>query len=142
MSASVSAQKYALSRCEHLGRGEPVERAVLQDVAELAHRRRGADPVADDVADHEHHASVAQRHRVVPVAADLEPDAPGHVAGREIRVLEHRQLVGQQAALQRLRGRQLALEAHRVLDRGRDPAGDLAREAEVLDARTGDRSRE
>ena len=78
---------------EHRRRRESVERAVLQDVAQLAHRRRGPNSVADDVADDEHHPAVAQRHRVVPVAADLQADATGYIARREVRILQDRQAV-------------------------------------------------
>ena len=127
---------------EHRGRGEPVERAVLQDVAQLAHRRGGPHPVADDVADDEHHAAVAQRHRVVPVATDLQPDAARDVAGREVGVLEHRAA----APGSRLRCSASAVASSRSNRIASSTAGatrprDLPRQREVLDARSAGRSR-
>ena len=82
------------------GRGVLVgERA--EGVAELPHQHRGRDAAAGDVADGDVDDAVGAAHGVVPVPADLEPDRARVVAAREPEPFDHRQLVRQEAPLQR-----------------------------------------
>ena len=88
------------SRAEQLGRsgvdgGQRADRA-----AQLPHRRRGVQPAADDVADHDGDPVGVEEERVVPVAADLQRVDRRPVARRqpEPRVVGH--AAGQHAVLQ------------------------------------------
>ena len=71
--------------------------------------RRGAQPVADHVAHDQRHPAVGALERVVPVAADRGSLAGRQVARGDLEPLDARQALGQQAALERLGDRVLAL---------------------------------
>ena len=75
------------------------ERAVR--VPQLAHQHGGGDAAAGHVADGEMHDPVGAAQRVVPVTADLEPDAAGAVAAGQVDAFDRGQRLGQQAALER-----------------------------------------
>ena len=55
----------------------PVVGDAAQDAADLPHRGRGVDVVADHVADHQQRRAVGLLERVVPVAADVHVAAAG-----------------------------------------------------------------
>ena len=61
----------AVEALERLAGRVPLERVGAQSRAQLAHERRGAQPMAGDVADREADAAAGQLDDVVPVAADL-----------------------------------------------------------------------
>ena len=75
------------------------------------------DPAPGHVADREVDDPVRPAQRVVPVAADLEPDAARAVAAGEVDALDRGQRLGQQAALQRDRDLVLLLVAPRAGER-------------------------
>ena len=104
-------REVAVQALERGGGAVAVERAHLDGGPQAAGRRRSPKPVADDVADREEHPPVAPRDHVVPVASDAEGLAPGSVPGGERHLADPRQLRGEEAALQRLRGRPLATVA-------------------------------
>lgn len=76
-----------------------VEQELLEQRAQLPHRRGRLDPVAHHVADHHGRAS-GKRDRVVPVPARGLLGARNKVVGRDPEPGEHRQPGRQQAALQ------------------------------------------
>ena len=100
-----------------LGRADLVERDRAHAVAELGHRRGRAHALADDVADDEAEAAVAQRDRVEPVAADVERRRAGQVAHGDLDALHRRQRLRQHAALQRLGDHPLRLVLARPVER-------------------------
>ena len=119
----------------HLG-GRRLDQPVGPErVAELAHRRRGAQAVAGHVAHHERDAPVGALEDVVPVAADGGAARARQVARRQLEAVDRRQPLGQQAALERLRDPVLALvdleqaRLHRLalvdVDGGADVAHEL-----------------
>ncbi len=81
---------------------------AAQQVADLAHGRRGDPVVAGDVADDEVGRAVGGEERVVPVAADLRLVGRRAVAHGDLEVVGLRRL-GEQAALERLRHAQHGL---------------------------------
>ena len=78
----------------------PLGQVGVQGRAQLAHHggRRQAVPL--HVADDEGRSPARGGHDVVPVAADLRVGRPGQVADRDLQLFDHRQLPGQQGALQ------------------------------------------
>ncbi len=78
-------------------------------VAELAHRRGRAEAVARHVAHHQRHAAVGALEHVVPVAPDRRAARARQVAGGQLHALDRRQPLRQEAALERLGDRVLAL---------------------------------
>ena len=126
---------------DHLG-GRGLDQAVGPErVAKLAHGGRGAQAVADHVADHERHAPVGALQHVVPVAPDRGAARARQVAGRELHALDLRQALGQQAALERLGDLVLALvdleqpRLHRLAVVDVDRRAHVAAEAAALVAR-------
>ena len=93
----------------HLGRRRLDQPVGAERVAQLTHRRGGAQPVAHHVPHHQRHAPVGPLERVVPVAADRGAAAGRQVARRQPEPLDLRQPLRQQAALERLGDRVLAL---------------------------------
>ena len=65
------------------------------------------------------HDAVGAAHGVVPVAADLEPDAARVVAPGELDALDLGERLGQQAALERDRDLVLAFERRGAVERRR-----------------------
>ena len=77
MSESDEREEVRVQALQHLGRGEAVERAVLQDVAELAPSTPRPAPRAHDVADHEHDPPVAERTASYQSPPTFRPTPPG-----------------------------------------------------------------
>ena len=109
----------AIEALERLGGRVALQRVGAQTRAQLAHERRGPQPMAGDVADREADLAGGQLDDVVPVAADLV--ARRQVAHRCVDADEVGEAVGQQAALQGDRAAMLAVERveqARAVDRG------------------------
>ncbi len=83
--------------------GWPSNAYARTRLADLAHDRGGEHAVPGDVADRDHDAPVAERGRVVEVAADLQRLARRHVAAAQLRAEHVGQLAREQAALERER---------------------------------------
>ncbi len=81
----------------------------------------------DDVPHHEREGGLPEPEHVVPVASDVEPLAPGLVDGRDLSPFHRCRRAAQQACLKRVRDVSLALVAHRVVERVREPRRDLVR---------------
>ena len=77
--------------------------------AQLAHHRGGAHAAAHDVAHHERGAPGAEVDDVVPVAADLRPGHARAVVGGDVEPVGVEGALGQQAALELVGDRPLAL---------------------------------
>ena len=92
--------------------GERAER-----VPELAHHRRRLDTLADHVADDEGDAAVVEMDDVVPVAADVDTDRAGQVAGGEGDAADRREPLGQDAPLHGLGDRAFGLVAPGPVER-------------------------
>ena len=85
--------------------GRDVLEEVRADrVPQLAHRRRGREAVADDVADAERDRAVVEEHRVVPVAAHVGLVARGDVRRVERDAVDGRERGREQGLLERDRG--------------------------------------
>ena len=97
-----SARHEPVEARHHLS-GRGLDEAVgAARVAELAHRRRRAEPLPDDIADHQRDAPVGALEHVVPVAADGRLVTRGQVTRRQLETLDLGQPLRQQAALQGL----------------------------------------
>ena len=107
-----------------------------QQAADLAHRRRGAGVVADDVADGQDRRAVGLQERVVPVAADLGAGRGRHVPDDDLRVVRLGRR-GEHAALQGDGEVPLLAEEAGVVSARPGPAPDLDR---GLDLGRGQRS--
>ena len=84
-----------------LGRRRVLVGERPERVAQLPHQYRGRDSASGHVSDGEVEDPVGPANRVVPVAADLETHAAGVVAPGELEALDDRELLGQQAPLER-----------------------------------------
>ncbi len=136
---AVEAPHHAVQAVEHAARRVPLERVRAHRVPELPHQRGGADPVAHDVPHRHPDAAAVERDRVVPVAAHVR--STGHVAGRHLDAVERRKAVGQEAPLEHLHVRQLALVRARVLDREPGAVGHQHQQALVLEREAARRPR-
>ena len=128
---------------ESCGAGEPVdsredrrrrpafERVGTRAGPQLAHHRRGPDPAARDVADHQIHRAIGILDRVVPVAAHVDTRAAGQISSRELDAGDVGQAVGEEASLERLRHAVLVPVEAGVVGRERAPVREVLRDAEV-----------
>ena len=114
------------------GRPGAVECVGAQRVAELAHHRRRLESVTRDVADHQAHVAVAERYRVVPVAAHVDLGGGRQVARREFHTGDVWELPRQQALLEG-DDRVVLLRVQASVVHGHSrPAGEVLGEAQVL----------
>ena len=99
-------------------------------------QRGGVDALAADVADRDAPRAVAERERVVEVAADLDALGAGLQPSGEVDPGHVGQRARQQRGLQRLRDRVLALVELRAGDRDRGLRGDRGQHARARRCRT------
>src|SRR5918994_2366214 len=92
---------------DHLGWRRLDHAVGAERVAELAHRRGGAEPVARDIAHDERHTPVRALQYVVPVTSDRRAARAGEVPRSHLDTLDRGQPLRQQAALERLGDRVL-----------------------------------
>ena len=114
-----------------------LEGVGARGAAQHAHLPGGLQAVADDVADDQRDAAAGELERVVPVAADAVAVGGREIARRELAARQLGREHGQQAALERLDRRALALVA---LGAGQRDAGgerELARDRRILLAERG-----
>ena len=85
--------------CDLAGRRVLV-RERAKRIAQLSHQHRRLDSPPCHVSDREVEDSVGSPNSVVPVAADLEPDATGVVPARELEAVDDGERIRQQAPLE------------------------------------------
>ena len=129
--AAVETSHQAVEPVEHAGGRVALERVGARRVAQLAHQRGRSDAVADHVAHRHAHAAAVERDGVVPVAAHV--GATRHVARGDLDALHLGQPVRQQAALEQLDVRDLALVRARVLDGEAGPVRHQDQQALLLE---------
>ena len=97
-----------------------------------AHGRRCLDPVPDHVAHDEAHPCPGERDDIEPVAAHSGAPGRRQIAAGDLHGTALRQLLRQQAALERQRGLPLLSEPLRVVQAHRAPRHDLPRHQYVV----------
>ena len=122
-------------------RGVALERVGAQRAAQAADHGGRREALAGHVAHHQPDAAARGRQHVVPVAADLGLGRRGQVASRHRQPRQLRQVLRQQAALERLGDPVLALVHARVIHRERDAVGGQPQQAHVVRAEVARRGR-
>ena len=125
-------QADAVESLQGLPGGLLFEEKEAEGVAQPAHDPGRPDVVTFHVTDDEGDVVLADRHDVVPVAADLQADCGGVVAGGHVPAVDGRDGVRQQVPLELVRNPTLAVVGPGPDHDGADLRGQLLGQHEIL----------